>query len=121
MDSQTMHRWPELTDEERKFISFWENERERRRRWTYALRRNLPMGVIFGAPIALFFFVEAPRHRGLISHTDLIIIMIGVLLTAVFYAIFRGSAKWDQYESHYRILKMKENQDARPEGSTSVS
>lgn len=112
MSSQVIHQWPALTDTEREFIEFWEAERDRRHKWTYALRRNLPMGIIFGAPIALFFFIEAPRHRGMVSHTDLVLIMIGVFLTAVFYAIFRGSAKWDQYESHYQILKMKEENDA---------
>lgn len=112
MDSHTMQHPPQLTDEDLRFISFWEKERSRRRRWTYALGRNLPMGIIFGAPIALFFFVEAPRHRALISHTDLILIMIGILLTAVFYAIFQGASKWDQQESHYRILKMKAHRAA---------
>lgn len=111
MESQIKHRWPELTDEERTFVSFWEKERARRRRWTYGLKRNLPMGIVFGAPIALFFFLEAPRHRSLVSHTDLVLIMIGVVLTMIFYAVFKGSAKWDEYESHYQILKMRENQD----------
>lgn len=111
MESQTNRRWPELSDEERTFVSFWEKERARRRRWTYGLKRNLPMGIVFGAPIALFFFLEAPRHRELVSHTDLILIMIGVVFTIIFYAIFKGSAKWDEYESHYQILKMREDQD----------
>jgi hypothetical protein len=106
MDSQTCQSL--LSERDLKFITFWEKRRERPHRWLYYLMQNLPRGIIFSAPIALFFFIEAPRHRGLISHGDLILIMVGIFLTAVFYAIFRGATKWDQYESHYQILKMKE-------------
>jgi hypothetical protein len=109
-DQVTPHQWPPLTDEERQFIAFWEKERSRRRKWIYPLLHNLPMGLLFGFPIALFFLLEAPRHRSLISHADLILIMICVILIAVFYALFRGYTRWDQYESHYKILKMKDDQ-----------
>jgi hypothetical protein len=112
MDSKIKHRWPELNEEERTFVAYWEKERERHRPWMFGFKKNLTMGIVFGAPIALFFFAEAPRHRELVSHTDLVLIMIGVVLTIVFYALFRGSSKWDEYESHYKILKMRENQDS---------
>lgn len=108
MEKQETGRWPALTPEEKEFIVSWEKDRERQGKWTYHLRRNLPGGIIFGVPIALFFFIEAPRHRGLISHTDLILIMCGIVLIILFYAILRGYIKYDQYESHYQILKMKE-------------
>lgn len=97
-----------LTEEEKKFVSFWEKERDRRKKWTYLLTHNLRMGIIFGAPIAIFFMLEAPRHRSLITHTDLVLIMICIVLIACFYALFRGYSKWDASDSHYQILKMKE-------------
>lgn len=108
MDMQETRKWPPLTTEEKEFIRFWEKVRERQSKWTYHVTHNLKGGIFFGVPIALFFFIEAPRHRGLISHGDLILIMIGICLIILFYAILRGYIKYDQSESHYRILKMKE-------------
>lgn len=108
MSEQIIRSWPPLTDEEKKFIVFWEKERDKRHKWTFHIKRYFPRGIMFGIPIALFFFVEAPRHRGLISHSDLAIIMFAILMIVIFYAIFMGFTKWDEYESHYQILKMKE-------------
>lgn len=108
MSEQVIRSWPPLTEEEKKFIIFWEKERDMRHKWTFQIRRYLPRGMMFGFPIALFFFVEAPRHRGLISHSDLVVIMFAIALIIIFYAIFMGATKWDEYESHYQILKMKE-------------
>lgn len=100
-----------LTEEEKDFIRFWEKEGIRRKKWTYMLLRNLPKGMIFSAPIAIFFFFEAGKHKGIITHGDLILIMIGVFLIAVFYAVFSGYVRFDRYDSHYKILKMKQNDD----------
>src|SRR5690606_32828574 len=104
--------WPPLTKEEKEFIAFWEKEKDRQKKWTYLLFHNLQIGILFGAPIALFFMLEAPRHRSLITHTDLVLIMTCIVLIVCFYAIFRGYSKWDASNSHYQILKMKEDRSA---------
>lgn len=106
-----------LSEDDKRFIDFWEKERDKQHKWTYALKRYLPRGIFFGAPIAIFFFVEAPRHRGLISHSDLVVIMFAILMIIAFYAIFMGSTKWDESESHYQILKMKERGKSAVAGS----
>ncbi|MGH2643159.1 MAG: hypothetical protein ACRDE2_04370 [Chitinophagaceae bacterium] len=108
MSDQLIRNWPPLTEEEKKFISFWEKERDQRHKWTFQIRRYFLRGIMFGFPIALFFFIEAPRHRGLISHSDLAVIMFAIVMIVLFYAVFMGATKWDEYESHYQILKMKE-------------
>lgn len=110
MMSEVKHTWPPLNEEEKKFISFWEREKDRRKKWSYLLVHNLRMGILFGAPIALFFMLEAPRHRSLITHTDLVLIMICIVLIIAFYAVFRGYSKWDQSNAHYEILKMRERE-----------
>lgn len=114
MDDVVKKTWPPLTKEDKDFMAFWERERDRRKKWTYMLFHNLQIGILFGAPIALFFMLEAPRHRSLITRTDLILIMTGIALTACFYAIFRGHSNWDASDSHYQILKMKENRGSSP-------
>ena len=101
-------RWPPLTEKEKGFISFWEKERDRQKKWTWLITHNVRWGILFGAPIAIFFMAEAPRHRSLITHTDLVLIMLCIVLIIVFYAVFRGYSNWEQSDAHYKILKMRE-------------
>ncbi len=100
-----------LTEEEKEFIQYWEKEGKRQRKWTYMLRRNLPKGLIFSLPIALFFFAMGFKRRAIVSHGVLVTIMICLVFIALFYAIFKGHIHVDRYESHYQILKMKEARD----------
>jgi hypothetical protein len=112
MEKHQTRQWPPLTREETEFITSWEQVRERQRKWSYGLTHNLTGGIFFGVPIALFFFIEAPRHRGIITHGDLILIMIGICLIILFYSVLRGYVKYDQNESHYQILKMRQDNPA---------
>lgn len=112
MEKHQTRQWPPLTREEMEFITSWEQVRERQRKWSYGLTHNLTGGIFFGVPIALFFFIEAPRHRGIITHGDLILIMIGICLIILFYSVLRGYVKYDQNESHYQILKMRQDNPA---------
>ncbi len=98
----------ELTEEEKDFIRYWEKEGTREKKWTYMLKRNLPKGLIFSLPIALFFFAMGFKRRAIVSHGDLVTIMVSLVVIAVFFAIFKGYVHVDRYESHYQILKMKE-------------
>lgn len=110
-----------LTREERDFIRFWEKEGPKRSKWTYMLIHDLPKGVIFSVPIAIFFFFEAGKHRGIITHGDLILIMICLFLTAIFYAVLKGYTKFDRYDSLYKILKMKQSENKGFNESPTVS
>jgi hypothetical protein len=112
MEKHQTRQWPPLSGEEKQFISSWEQVREKQRKWSYGLTHNLTGGIFFGVPIALFFFIEAPRHRGIITHGDLILIMIGICLIILFYSVLRGYIKYDQNESHYQILKMRQDNTA---------
>ncbi len=99
-----------LTAEEKEFIHFWESEGNKQKKWTYMLKKNLPKGLIFSIPIALFFFIMGPKRRAIVTHAELVIIMICIVLIALFYAVFKGYVQADRMESHYQILKMKEAQ-----------
>lgn len=106
-----------LTEEEKEFIQFWEAEGANQKKWVYMLKKHLPKGLIFSIPIALFFFIMGPKRRGIITHSELVIIMICIVVIAIFYAIFKGYVSADRMESHYQILKMKESDSAAVSGS----
>lgn len=108
-----------LTEEEKAFIQYWETEGIKQKKWTYMLKRHLPKGLIFSIPIALFFFIMGPKRRAIVSHSELIIIMICIFFIALFYALFKGYVKADRLETHYQILKMKESEQEPTPSDTS--
>ncbi|MGH2565820.1 MAG: hypothetical protein ACRDE5_14985, partial [Ginsengibacter sp.] len=73
---------------------------------------GLPMGLIFALPVLVaVIFHDWYKSMIYISDSQLIVIIIGVLAVAVFYAVFKMKFKWEQNEQLYKELKFKENQD----------
>src|SRR5699024_10165548 len=94
-----------LTEEEKEFIQYWEEESQKERKWMNMVKKHLPRGLIFSLPIALFFFIMGPKRRAIVTHAELTIIMICVFIIAVAYSIFKGYVKHDRLETYYQLLK----------------
>ncbi|HLR38048.1 MAG TPA: hypothetical protein VK084_08375 [Chitinophagaceae bacterium] len=97
-----------LTTEEKDFIEYWEKEGYKEKNFGNMLKKYLPKGLIYSLPIILFFFAMGYKRKGIVTHAELTIIMICVLLIAVAYSILKGHVKNDRKFSYYQILKMKE-------------
>ncbi|MGH2649305.1 MAG: hypothetical protein ACRDE8_17125 [Ginsengibacter sp.] len=101
-----------LTEDEKLFIKYWENNREKKKHFLSMLAGGLPMGLIFALPVLVaVIFHDWYKSMIYISDSQLIVIIIGVLAVAVFYAVFKMKFKWEQNEQLYKELKFKENQD----------
>ncbi len=101
-----------LTKDEKLFIEYWENNRDKKKHFSSMLASGLPMGLIFALPILVaVIFHGWYKSMIYISDSQLIVIIIGVLGVAVFYAIFRMKFKWEQNEQLYKELKFKESKD----------
>jgi len=99
-----------LTDEEKRFIEYWEANRGKQKRWTYQLMVGLPLGLIFGLPIILNYLSGWYKRATMIGNAQFNpnILIAAVLIIAVFVAIFNKKYKWDQHELRYRELKSRE-------------
>jgi hypothetical protein len=100
------------TEEEKNFIVYWEEIRTKHKKWQFKFARSFSEGIIFGIFMIIFFLVDGQRDRALVSHADLIFIMIGALAIAVFYAVLRSTMLWDKNETKYTILKLREEKEA---------
>jgi pilus assembly protein TadC len=101
-----------ITDEEMKFVAWWEKNREKQRRLFYQLAFGLPVGIVFGLPILVsLIFSDWYKNMQFISGSQVIVIMIAVLGISVFFALFRMKHKWDMNEQFYKELKFKEGRD----------
>ena len=103
-----------LSEKEKQFIAYWEQEREKQRTVRGKIMNGLPMAVLFSLPIILLLFgvyFFLPEWYTKISNTSagsFIATVIAVFLCIIFLAYFRMQYKWETNEQIYRELKARE-------------
>ena len=108
-----------LTDDETRFLQFWEKNKELHSTFSSKLLRGLPMAFVFGLPILLLIlcvYLFLPEWYTKISKTSsstFVIVVIAVLIAIVFYAFIRMHFKWEMNDQQYKELKAKEKRMAR--------
>jgi membrane protein YdbS with pleckstrin-like domain len=101
-----------VTDEEKKFIDYWEKNSLKQKRLLYQLAVGLPLGLVFGLPIMIsLIFSNWYKNMQFISASQVTVILIAVLAIAVFFALFRMKHRWDMNEQFYKELKFKEGRE----------
>ena len=104
-----------LTDEEKKFIEYWDKNSEKEGTFTYQLAYGLPRGLIFALPVLLaVIFHDWYKNMVPISKGQLIVISIAVIGIALFYTIFRMKFRWENNDQLYKELKFKEKKGEVP-------
>lgn len=103
-----------LTEEEKKFVEWWQANRLKEKKILSQLTVGLPLGIAFGIPILLsLLFRGWYKRMPYVSGTQLTVVLIAVLSIVVFYAIFRMRFKWDLNEQRYRELCSKTDNENR--------
>lgn len=101
-----------LNNEEKLFLKYWEKNRDRQKHFLYQLASGLPFGLLFALPVLVaVIFHDWYKTMVYISGSQVIVIIIGVILIAVFFSVFRMKFKWEQNEQLYKELKFKEQKD----------
>ena len=109
-----------LTEEETRFVEYWEANRLRRKRFFKQLAIGLPLGVLLVTAIFVSFLSGWHRQADIELRsqsqsqpdysTVILVIVIAALLIVVFTAVFSARHKWDMYEQRYRELLLKKEQ-----------
>jgi amino acid permease len=103
-----------LSEEEQKFVMYWERNREEFSSPLSKLLRGLPMAMVFGLPILLLIlcvYLFLPEWYIKISKTSaqtFLVVVIAVFIAIVFYAFTRMHFKWEMNEQSYLELKHKQ-------------
>ena len=98
-----------ITEQERLFVDYWDKNRHKHKRFFYQLLIGLPIGLVFALPILVsVIFHDWYKRMTFISGSQVMVILVGVLGVAVFFALFRMKFKWEQNEQLYKELKYKE-------------
>ncbi|MFI5129824.1 MAG: hypothetical protein ACHQFX_07540 [Chitinophagales bacterium] len=106
-----------LTEEETRFIEYWEANRLRRKRFFKQLAIGLPAGAFL--VIAIFISFLSGWHRqadteirsqsqSQPNYSSIILVLVAAALMIVaFTAVFSARHKWDMNEQRYRELLAK--------------
>lgn len=102
-----------LSEKDKQFIMYWEQEREKLNTFSSKLLNGLPVAVLFSLPVILLlfavylFFPEWYTKISGISAGTFITIVIALFICILFFAYFRMQYKWEMNEQLYRELKSK--------------
>jgi heme/copper-type cytochrome/quinol oxidase subunit 2 len=104
-----------LTADEKKFVEYWQEQRQRKKEFLKKFSIGLPLVAL----IAVLFFVnflsgwyqkadkELRRNSSLV-----IVILVAVIVIVVFVAIFSVRHRWEQNEADYQGLLKKRGDTA---------
>ena len=98
-----------ITENEKEFMVWWENNHEKEKKFSHKLLYGAPWGLIFALPVLLaVIFHDWYKNMIPISTSQIILISIIVLAIAIFYALFKMQVKWEANDQLYKELKLKE-------------
>ena len=102
-----------LTEEEKQFVAYWKENRQRKKKWLWQLAAGLPLAVALVSAILINIFsgwfkgaTAALRVDSSMFHT----ILIAILLIVIFVVVFSARHKWDLNEQRYQELIARENE-----------
>jgi hypothetical protein len=110
-----------ITEKERQFLRYWEQNRDSENSFISKLAKGLPMATLFGLPIILSVIIVRlyfPEWYTKISQTTpgmfltAIIAVIGIIL---FTSYFNMQYRWETNDQAYQelIFKEKKEQEAK--------
>ncbi len=98
--------------DEQKFLSYWEENREREGRLSVHLLFGLPYGLLFSVPILVNFLLGRFWYKRAdavgLSQFNPIVLILAVLLISVFIALLNRKFRWEKLENQYLELKSRE-------------
>ena len=108
-----------LTEKEKQFIEYWQQQRSRQKKLLYQLGVGLPFGLLLGAVILSNFFSGWYKRAEMIANSQFnpVVLYVAVLAIAVFVAVFSKKFQWDQQEQRYKELLHKKSKEELMEAS----
>jgi hypothetical protein len=101
-----------MNQSDQDFIKWWEKNRQSERAWYRFLSKGIGMGLMLSFPIILMVLFRGWYKRmPFVSGTQLLLILTGCLLVAIFYALLKGRMKWEESETRYQQLIKKVPQE----------
>jgi uncharacterized membrane protein YesL len=103
-----------LSQQEKDFIIYWENNRERRKKVIKQLFIGLPLGTLFVALILISSLSGWYKRAAMTINVDsslVIVLLIASLLIVAFIVVFSVRHQWEMDEQQYLELKSRDKKN----------
>ncbi|MEY2586944.1 MAG: hypothetical protein RLY11_793 [Bacteroidota bacterium] len=103
------------SEDEKKFIAYWEENRLKEKKFISQLMYGLPIGIIFSVPILVNFLLGKFWYKRAdavgISQFSPTVLIVAVILITVFIALLNRKLRWEKLEQQYIALKKRTTSD----------
>jgi membrane protein YdbS with pleckstrin-like domain len=102
-----------LTNDEKRFIEYWEANRIRKKKVWRQLSVGLPLGVALVIGIIGNFLSGWYKRADMAIRTDgsvILVIVIAAVLIVIFTTVFSAKHRWDMNEQRYREFLAKKDE-----------
>jgi len=95
-----------LTEQDKGFITYWEENRLRKKKIWRQLSVGLPLGVALAGAILVNVYSGWNPAGSFVKYNGerLIVILVAILFIVAFIVIFSARHRWDMNEQHYKEL-----------------
>jgi membrane protein YdbS with pleckstrin-like domain len=101
-----------LTEEEKKFVEYWEQNRFKKKKIFRQLSVGLPLGVLLSVGILMNFlsgWYKRAEMQIRVDASGVLVVLVAILLIVVFVVVFSARHRWDMNENRYKELLSKKN------------
>jgi hypothetical protein len=104
------------TEDEKKFIEYWKENRDYQATLKYQLLFGLPIGLLFSLPIVVNFLLGRLWYKRAdavgLSQFNPAVLIIAVMVISIFIAIINRRFRWEKLEQQYlELLARKKAKD----------
>lgn len=102
-----------LTEEEEKFLIYWEKNREKKTTLLSQLSLGLPLGLLIGAGILLNYVSGWYTRATMVANSQStpLVLILAIILITIFCSVFYKRFKWDMNEQRYLELSYKKKME----------
>ena len=104
-----------LSQQEKEFLRYWEENRLNKKRFLRQFSIGLPLGVLIVVAIFVNVLSGWYRQADMVIRNNsslMLVIIVALVITAVFIAVFSSRHKWEQNEQRYLELKKKAEKES---------
>jgi L-cystine uptake protein TcyP (sodium:dicarboxylate symporter family) len=109
-----------FSKEEEEFIKYWEQNRNKQKRFFKQIAIGLPFGVLFAIAMFLNFTSGWNKRVQEITKTYpsfkslILVLLIALVGIVIFISVFSVKVKWEKHEQRYRELLSRSKSEQHP-------
>lgn len=98
-----------LTEQEEKFLVYWEKNKEREKSFFRQISLGLPIGLFIGIGILLNFISGWYSRANMVANSQStpLVLIFAIIIIAFFCSIFYKRHQWEMNDQRYQELTIK--------------